>query len=136
MVCPLTLNLTGTNLRHDPESSPVCIYRPAIARRNMQIDKNPIKPYYAGVETTSYILTLIGLIHLALILNVPLGYLRQNCRKFSFGWYFYVHISIPVIIYLRIKWGFSLRIIPLTLMGAFAGQYIGGYINKRRQGHG
>ena len=42
------------------------------------------------------------------------------------AWYFYVHISIPVIIYLRIKGGYSWRFIPLTLLGAFAGQYIGG----------
>jgi hypothetical protein len=82
--------------------------------------------------TLRYILSLIGLILLAIAINVPLGYLRQNCRKFSFAWYFYVHISIPVIIYLRIKGGFSWRFIPLTLMGAFAGQFIGGVINRRR----
>ena len=102
----------------------------------MQIDKNPIKPYYAGVETTRYILSLIGLILLAIVINLPLGYLRQNCRKFSLAWYFYVHISIPVIIYLRIKGGYGLRFIPLTLMGAFAGQFIGGRINKLRNGNG
>jgi hypothetical protein len=98
-----------------------------------RIDKTPIKPYYAGVETTRYILSVIGLILLAIFINLPLGYLRQNCRKFSFAWYFYVHISIPVIIYLRIKGGYSWRFIPLTLMGAFAGQFIGGYLNKRRK---
>ena len=85
------------------------------------------------METLRYILSLIGLILLAIAINVPLGYLRQNCRKFSLAWYFYVHISIPVIIYLRIKGGFSWRFIPLTLMGAFAGQFIGGYINRRRK---
>ncbi len=85
------------------------------------------------MDTLRYILSLIGLILLAIVINVPLGYLRQNCRKFSLAWYFYVHISIPVIIYLRLKGGFSWRFIPLTLMGAFAGQVIGGYINKRRK---
>ena len=105
-------------------------------RTNMQIDKNPIKPYYASVETSRYILSLIGLILLAIVINLPLGYLRQNCRKFSLAWYFYVHISIPVIIYLRIAGGYSWRFIPLTLMGAFAGQFIGGRINKLRKGNG
>jgi hypothetical protein len=85
------------------------------------------------METFRYILSLIGLILLAVAINVPLGYLRQNCRKFSLAWYFYVHISIPVIIYLRIKGGFSWRFIPLTLLGAFAGQFIGGFINRRRK---
>ncbi len=85
------------------------------------------------METLRYILSLIGLILAAVAINVPLGYLRQNCRKFSLAWYFYVHISIPVIIYLRITGGFSWRFIPLTLVGAFAGQFIGGVINRRRK---
>ena len=88
------------------------------------------------METTRYILSLIGLILLAIAINVPLGYLRQNCRKFSLSWYFYVHISIPVIIYLRIKGGYSWRFIPLTLLGAFTGQYLGGFINKLRKRNG
>ncbi len=100
---------------------------------NKQIDKNPIKPYYAEVETLNYVLSLVGLILLAVAINLPLGYVRQKCRKFSIAWYFYVHISIPVIIYLRVKGGFSWRFIPLTLLGAFAGQFIGGRIQKRRQ---
>jgi hypothetical protein len=102
----------------------------------MHIDKKPIKSYYAGVETTRYLLSVIGLILLAIAINLPLGYLRQNCRKFSLAWYFYVHVSIPVIIYLRVAGGYSWRFIPLTLMGAFTGQYVGGLINKRRKGNG
>ncbi len=78
-------------------------------------------------------LPLLGLILFALAINVPLGYLRQNYRKFSFGWFFYVHISIPLIIYLRIKMGFSWMFIPLTLGGAVAGQLIGGRINRQRR---
>lgn len=74
---------------------------------------------------------LIGLFLLATFVNTPLGYLRQNCEKFSFGWYFYVHISIPLIIYLRVKLGYNWKFIPLTLGGAVAGQILGGMINKR-----
>ncbi|RQW77231.1 MAG: hypothetical protein EHM51_02145 [Geobacter sp.] len=83
-----------------------------------------------------YILSLIGLIILAVTINVPFGYLRQKCRKFSLAWYFYVHISIPLIIYLRVTCGLSWRFIPLTLISAFAGQFIGGMIQKRRQNSG
>ena len=88
------------------------------------------------METARYILSVIGLILLAVAINVPLGYLRENFKKFSVAWYFYVHISIPVIIYLRVKGGYSWRFIPLTLLGAFAGQYMGGYLNKRRKRDG
>ncbi|MBT0666314.1 hypothetical protein KI809_18540 [Geobacter pelophilus] len=78
-----------------------------------------------------FALKLFGVTLLALLINLPLGYLRQNCEKFTFGWYFYVHISIPVIIFLRVKAGFSWHFIPVTLGAAVAGQLIGGRINRR-----
>ena len=78
-------------------------------------------------------LILIGLMLFAILVNVPLGYLRQNYEKFSFAWYFYIHISIPLIIYLRVKSGYSWKFIPLTLGGAVAGQIVGGIINRKRK---
>ena len=75
--------------------------------------------------------SLILVILFALIINMPLGYLRRNYEKFTFGWYFYVHISIPVIIYARIKAGFSWKFIPLTLAGAVASQLLGGRLYAR-----
>jgi hypothetical protein len=82
------------------------------------------------------ILALSGLILFAVVINLPLGYLRQNYEKFSFGWYFYIHISIPVIIFLRVKFGFSWKFIPLTLGGAVAGQLLGGIIHRQRKRNG
>lgn len=81
-------------------------------------------------------LTLAALILLAVLINLPLGYLRRSYEKFTFGWYFYVHISIPVIIYLRIKAGYSWKFIPLTLAGAFIGQLLGGKIRLKRRNDG
>jgi hypothetical protein len=82
------------------------------------------------------ILALSGLILFAILINLPLGYLRQNYEKFSFGWYFYIHISIPVIIFLRVKFGFSWKFIPLTLGGALVGQLLGGIIHRQRKRNG
>lgn len=79
--------------------------------------------------------SLLILIIVAFAINVPLGYLRQNYEKFTFPWYFYIHISIPAIIYLRIKFGFSWNVIPLTLAGAVVGQLVGGMIHRRRHGN-
>ena len=81
-------------------------------------------------------LLLIGLILSAVMINIPLGYIRQGVPKFSFAWYFYIHISIPLIIYLRIKSGYSWKFIPLTLVGALLGQLIGGWIRRRRDADG
>ena len=81
-------------------------------------------------------LLLIGLILTAVMINIPLGYIRQGVPKFSFAWYFYIHISIPLIIYLRIKSGYSWKFIPLTLAGAILGQIIGGRVRRRRDADG
>ena len=74
---------------------------------------------------------LLAVTAIALLINIPLGYLRQNCDKFTFAWYFYIHISIPLIIYIRVKSGFGWHLIPLTIGGAIAGQLIGGRIRRR-----
>jgi len=81
-------------------------------------------------------LQLAALMLLAVAFNVPMGYQRETCRKFSPGWWFYVHISIPIIIYLRIKTGLGVQFIPFTLASAVAGQLIGGKIYKRRNNIG
>lgn len=77
-------------------------------------------------------LIICGIAILAALVNIPLGYLRQPVPKFSFAWYFYIHISIPLIIYLRIKAGYSWKIIPFTIGAAIAGQIIGARIRKKR----
>lgn len=76
-------------------------------------------------------LKLLGVTLLALLVNLPFGYLRQNYEKFTFAWYFYVHISIPAIIFLRVKAGFSWHIIPITIGAAVIGQILGGKLNKK-----
>jgi len=81
-------------------------------------------------------LLLFGLIALTIIVNIPLGFLRQAVEKFSFAWYFYIHISIPLIIYLRVKSGYSWKFIPLTLAGALIGQIVGGRMRRRRDANG
>lgn len=77
-------------------------------------------------------LLLSAIMTMAVVVNIPLGYQRQGCRKFSFGWYFYVHISIPVIIYARVKTGLGWQFIPFTLASAVAGQLIGGRLYRKR----
>jgi len=84
----------------------------------------------------SGVILLTGLILVALLINIPFGYLRQATEKFTFAWYFYVHISIPLLIYLRVKAGFSWHFIPLTIGGAVLGQIIGGRIRNRRDSNG
>ncbi|HTZ19135.1 MAG TPA: hypothetical protein VMB78_11935 [Dissulfurispiraceae bacterium] len=71
-------------------------------------------------------ITVILIMSLALLLNIPLGYLRSRSRKFSAKWFIYVHISIPLIIAARLLSHTDYRFIPLFVLAALAGQYIGG----------
>lgn len=79
------------------------------------------------------ILIVAGLVVFALITSIPCGYIRQNYKKYSFMWFFLIHLPIPFIVLLRIEVGVSWHFIPLTLAGSVAGQIIGGALNRRRK---
>ena len=68
----------------------------------------------------------------AFLMNLPLGYLRQGCRKFSFLWFLYIHLSIPFIILFRIMMGVSYWFIPVSVASAVGGQILGA--RRRRPG--
>ncbi|MBI5484222.1 MAG: hypothetical protein HY888_07155 [Deltaproteobacteria bacterium] len=79
---------------------------------------------------------LLGTVVLAFVISIPCGYLRQNFRKYSFMWFFLIHVPIPFIVLLRVKAGVSWHYIPLTLAGSIAGQLLGGIISRRRKQDG
>jgi len=61
----------------------------------------------------------------AFFVNIPLGFIRERCPKFSFSWLFWIHASIPFIIYLRVTCGISKIFIPLSIFCAVIGQIVG-----------
>ncbi len=77
-------------------------------------------------------LTAAALMIIAAAVNIPLGYQRQSYPKFSFGWYFYIHISIPAIIYARVKTGFGWELVPFTIASTVLGQIIGGRMHRKK----
>ncbi len=88
------------------------------------------------IHLDSHTLTLMGFIGVtALALNIPLGYLREGQRKYSLPWFVYVHLSIPVIAYLRIANHVTSRLIPFFILCAIAGQIVGGRA-RRQMGKG
>jgi len=76
-------------------------------------------------------LFLVALGATALLVNIPLGRLRQGYPRFSYGWCFYALIAVAAVIYLRIKTGYSWKVLPLILCCAAAGQWLGS-IRKSR----
>lgn len=75
---------------------------------------------------------IIILAAVALISNLPLGYVRAPCKKFSFKWFLYIHLSIPFLILLRMHFGIGIVIIPMTITLAVIGQIIGAKFYKKR----
>ncbi len=69
---------------------------------------------------------------IAFLINIPLGYIRTPCEKFSFRWFLYIHLSIPLLIWMRVHFGVGFTIIPFEIVLAVLGQFAGGYIYKRR----
>jgi hypothetical protein len=74
------------------------------------------------------LMALIGVA--ALAVNVPLGYAREGFRKFSIGWFVCVHLSVPLIAWLRLSnhvtaWG-----IPAFIACAVLGQIAGGKVRR------
>ena len=78
-------------------------------------------------------ISILGLVVLALVISIPCGYARQNYSKYSFMWWILIHLPIPIIVLLRIKAGLNWHFIPLTLGSSVAGQIIGGAVNRRRK---
>ncbi len=76
-------------------------------------------------------LNLAGLLMFAFLTNLPLGFLRESTAKYSLRWFVYIHLSIPFIIVLRLREGFSWEVIPLTIVCAVFGQVLGGRIRRR-----
>ena len=80
----------------------------------------------------SHTLSFMGFIGVtALALNIPLGYLREGQRKYSFAWFVYVHLSIPLIAYLMIANHVTSWLIPFFILCALVGQVVGGRVRRR-----
>ena len=70
---------------------------------------------------------------ICLLVNIPMGMMRERCKKFSLPWIVWVHASIPLIIFLRLRLHLHLIAIPINIASAVLGQFIGGAPQKRRR---
>lgn len=70
-------------------------------------------------------MALFSLATFAFVVNVPLGAWRSRLRKFSVLWLVAIHLSVPVVVYLRYLMHIKPYLIPVTLSTAILGQYTG-----------
>ncbi len=77
----------------------------------------------------SKIMTLIAFVFL---INLPFGYWRQKCRKFSVTWFLAIHIPVPFIYFARNTLGVPFLWIPVLIPPFWGGQRLGGAIRIRK----
>ncbi len=71
----------------------------------------------------------------AFLSNVPCGYLRASARKFSFWWFFWIHLPVPFIYILRV-W-LALPLFPtiiFSILCYLGGQFLGKFLHRKRKG--
>ena len=68
-----------------------------------------------------------------LLVNIPMGMMRERSRKFSIQWILWVHASIPLIIALRIGLHLHWIAIPINIAAAVLGQIIGAAPEKKKR---
>ena len=62
-----------------------------------------------------------------LLVNIPFGYLRARYKKLTFMWFLYIHLPVPLVIYIRFLNGIDLTwtLAPFLFGSYFLGQFIG-----------
>jgi hypothetical protein len=72
---------------------------------------------------------ILALFIFTLLINLPFGYFRSKTKKYSFRWFLYIHIPIPLIFLARTLSHIEFRYIPILILAALAGQILGGKLN-------
>ncbi len=67
---------------------------------------------------------------LAVLINLPFGVWRSHCVRLSWQWFAALHVSIPLVIMIRMAAGLGWTAAPLTLAGAVVGQVVGGRVAR------
>jgi len=75
-------------------------------------------------------MSIIELMLLVFLINLPFGYWRYSAARFSKRWMMAVHIPVPFIFLLRVFSGFGWTVVPLLMISDFAGQFAGGELRK------
>lgn len=77
------------------------------------------------VQISNYVLIIIVSL-IAFIINLPMGWWRASVRKFSLSWFLAIHLSVPLIFYIRTMVGIDSGIVPILIFLAVSGQLVGG----------
>ncbi|MEW6585689.1 MAG: hypothetical protein AB1442_08770 [Nitrospirota bacterium] len=78
------------------------------------------------MEFSHRLYTIVALFAVTLLINLPFGYARARTRKYSFRWFLYIHLPIPLIFAARTISHIEMKYIPVFALAAVIGQILGG----------
>jgi hypothetical protein len=73
-------------------------------------------------------LSIMIIILLAFLINLPFGYMRKRSKKYSFKWFLAIHLPVPLIVITRLLFHVDYNYIPLFILSSIFGQILGGRI--------
>jgi len=80
------------------------------------------------MDVSSRFVVVTSIFMLTFVLNLFFGYFRVRTKKYSFKWFLFIHLPIPVVVFARLYAQLDYRVIPVFLLAAVAGQIVGGRI--------
>ncbi len=72
---------------------------------------------------------ILPLLVLTLLINVLFGSARAKTKRYSFRWFLYIHVPIPIIFLIRNLSHVEMKYIPFFAAAAVMGQVLGGKLN-------
>ncbi len=78
------------------------------------------------MEPQSNLYAILILSGFTMLINLPFGYARAKTRRYSFQWFLYIHVPIPIIFIARTISHIEFKYIPLLALAAIIGQIVGG----------
>jgi hypothetical protein len=78
------------------------------------------------MDLQSKFYSILLLFFLTLLINLPFGFARAKSKRYSFRWFLYIHMPIPVIFIIRTLSHIEMKYIPFFAFAAVLGQIIGG----------
>ncbi|MCG2720522.1 MAG: hypothetical protein L6290_00690 [Thermodesulfovibrionales bacterium] len=70
--------------------------------------------------------TVLALFAVTFLFNLPFGYARAKTKRYSFRWFLYIHVPIPLIFIARTVSHIEMKYIPVFALAALIGQVLGG----------
>jgi len=86
----------------------------------------PCFQVFFTMDFQNKVYSILLLFVFTLLINLPFGFARAKAIRYSFRWFLYIHVPIPLIFMARSLLHIEMKYIPVFAIAAVMGQIIGG----------